>query len=640
MDPVTVVIPRSLTTIPSRFRLAVPTKDGEMHAGTFSLPRGIQNRQQIRLSTQQLVKEIPGDHEWPDDGVVIQARVRSRWLVNLVVLASVVAGFIGGAPGYAGLLFALWLAIVLCISYRDRRTVDQFDPKTRGFWLTFRITLAGTAVLYLVMVCAVLVCYLDAAFVFRFQAAYMIAPQLIGIQRSLSAVSAFYDRWIKLDETTMFGALAIVWLVNCLLLTGTRYPHTRADIAAPPYRLARALNRAMAFYGRYSGPAAAVLAVLASFTFLSTTSDSLGTQLHLRAVASTQDYRYAARRVEADLSDAVVRQLASDITNALPVAYQQALRANPWQTVTTIQQDMADLVDDALPAGEASHVTAEENATSRAGDAPDNPERVTAADENDSPDVAGDPDLTTGQIADARAAIESDPTDEWDKVLDDSGRELLFQVEKVASAPAWNSLKAVVTRWFPIAGPLVDALADACDERLQDLVREQVPDLVTQVATKTTDIQASIGDAATRIVADVNVSALVREYGPAASTSATHQQAALHDLSDQTRSLLSQDVVTDIIGSETDTDQITSDGHIEYSITSAKDAEYISEVTELSDPALQQDIVARLRTMMHTPQEPDRAIGAQAIEDLGPSVAGVTQADLAYGQPYCGCSPG
>jgi hypothetical protein len=121
---------------------------------------------------------------------------------------------------------------------------------------------------YLAAIGAVIALYLTVAMVFTFVEGALTVAQLVSTQRALSTVSEFYDNWIKLKEGPMFLALAGVWLLTCLLLARRVHGPQHADGADEPlparYRLAQALNRIAAFYGRYSGPVAVTLTVLAS----------------------------------------------------------------------------------------------------------------------------------------------------------------------------------------------------------------------------------------------------------------------------------------------------------------------------------------------------------------------------------------
>jgi len=105
--------------------------------------------------------------------------------------------------------------------------------------------------------------------------------------------------------------------------------------------------------------------------------------------------------------------------------------------------------------------------------------------------VPHDLDLTRDQANAVWYEAELDLADDRTEIINDSGREVLLQTEKVASEPAWNSLKDLVGSRFPLAAPMVDALAEACDEHLQETLREKVPELVQQLADKTADIRSS-----------------------------------------------------------------------------------------------------------------------------------------------------
>ena len=103
-----------------------------------------------------------------------------------------------------------------------------------------------------------------------------------------------------LSRFMMVEPLALIAEAEHLAALGVARPLSllavdREALLTTPYH--RALNRAAGFYGRYSGPLAVTLTVLASFTFLTNVSSVLGTQLGLQAVTSTEDYRFAAQRM-------------------------------------------------------------------------------------------------------------------------------------------------------------------------------------------------------------------------------------------------------------------------------------------------------------------------------------------------------
>src|SRR5882762_5406258 len=202
-----IVISRKQVATAFSQRIAVRTPDGENLVGTFTLRAGLRNGIAVRLPKEQLDEQISGDHDWPDEGIMIRIRMPNWWLRNFVVALFALAGLIGGAAPYSGLLVLVWGVIALCARHNRLHAVDRFDPATRRFWNLFRNTLASTAIVYLAAISAVIALYLTVAMVFKFVQGALTVAQLVGTQRALSTASEFYDNWIKLKEGPMFLAL-------------------------------------------------------------------------------------------------------------------------------------------------------------------------------------------------------------------------------------------------------------------------------------------------------------------------------------------------------------------------------------------------------------------------------------------------
>lgn len=627
------MISRKQAATPFKQRITVRTVDGEKLVGTFTLPAGLRNGKRIRLSKDRLEERIAGDHKWPDDGIMIRIRVLNWRLRNGIVALFAVAGLIGGAALYSGLLILLWGVIGFCARHNRLHAADRFDPAKRRFWLQFRNTVASTATLYLTAIGAVVALYLTVAMVFTFVEGTLTVAQLVGAQQALSAMSKFYEKWIKLKEGPMLLALAGVWLLTCLLLArrphGPRHPKTAAAPLPAGYRAAQALNRIAGFYSRYSGPVAVTLAVLASFTFLTNVSSTLGTQLRLKAVTSTEDYRFAARRIEAHLAGEVVSQLYAQIKSAMPPSYQQAVTtANPVPGQAAATRRQADQLVASLaqtsPADER-RLAGAENSANGAQNVPEE-SVIDAPRGNDPVAMPQDVALTVDQAATARNHAESDKSDDRTEIINDSGREVLLQTEKVASEPAWASLKDLVGSRFPLAAPMVDALSEACDKHLQETLREKVPALVKQFADKTADIRTTIKAAAKNIAATVDVARLAGKYTTVAANLVAGRQDTLAYLTGlesrlQSRNHLVQGILDGFVFDDN-----------------------INQVLQLSDHDLQTGVVDDLRATMLAPgsiDETQRHNAAVAIHTLGSrGLRTITRQDINAALPLCGCHGG
>lgn len=633
------VITRQQTRTESWQKIAVKTLTGDDLVGTFKLPSGLKNGKTIRISKSRLEERLPGDHAWPDDGVKVRIRVPDWRLRNGVVALFVLVGVIAGAWPYVTLLVAIWGIIALSARHNRLHAVDRFDPAVPWrFWSVFRDTLASTAMLYLAPIGAVIAFYLAVAAVLRFVDGILTIHQLETAQQALSTVSGFVT-WIKLKEGPMLLALVGVWLLTCLLLARRGRGTTHASgpggrLRRMRYGLARALNRTAGAYARYSGPVAATLVTLASFTFLTKVPSNLDTQLRLQAVTSTKNYTYAAEKIEADLTAQVVSQLYTQIKNATPADYQQALTVPLSAQVARTRQQADRLV---VPLQESNQAAAQRLAIeeSRLQNVQNLPDQSVVDDARGSDPVDVPHDLTVGQAAAARGQAESDQSDDRVEIINDSGKEVLLHLEKVASEQGWTSLKNLVSSRFPLAAPMIDALAEACDEQLQATLRGKIPALVKQLTNKASDIKSSIAATAKDIVATVDVSNLVRDHATDASHLAAGQQvtlAYLKGLEDQLK--LRADIVQGLT-------------------MSANDAQFKSNIDRVlgsSDQSLQTGVVDDLRRTMQAPDSTDqnantiRSNAAVAIHTLGTlgenKLRMITKDDIQIALPLCKCPPG
>jgi hypothetical protein len=452
-------------------------------------------------------------------------------------------------------------------------------------------------------------------------------PQLVDVQQALARVSEFYDSSIKLTEWQLFLVLVGVWLLTCALVArrGRHLKQTR-------YQVAQALNSGASLYGKYSSPAAVVLTVLASFTFLTNVSSALGTRLELKAVASTEDYRFAAKRIEADLGSQVVSQLYQQLRSDMPADYRQALAdtSDPVSdALGNVQSTASSLIAPLAQSDPAAarRLSDEENAAKHADGAPLD-SLIDAPRGNDPVDIPHELGMTPDQADAAKSRAESDSDDNRDEIVNDGRHEVLIQIEKVASEPAWNSLKDLVARWFPLEAPLVDALAEACDEHLQETLSEKVPGLVEQMSDAAVDMRAAIASTAKSIVAKVDVRALAQNYLAAASKLVTAQLARVSYLNSLDKHLqLRSDTFENIIDADSQDDFENQ----------------IADISRMSDHKLQTEVVDDLRVAMLNGLDDDpggigRHNAAIAIHMLGSDgVSAVTDEDIEHALPLCGC---
>lgn len=624
-----IVITRQQAATNAELKIAVEDLDGEVVVVTLRLPDKVKDGTTIGPKREDLaVKKRYRDHKWPKE-VKVRVRIPDWRIRNAVAGLPVLAGMLAGAWLYTLVFLGVWAGIAFSARHSRLHAVDQFEDP--GFWLRFRNTLASTAWLYFVPIGAIIAFYLVIAAVLSFADGTMTVHQLETTQRVFSTVSEFVDTWIKLKEGPMLVALIGVWLLSCLLLAYKRDKAVNAGGSTGRLRrmrldLARGLNRTAGAYARYSGPAAAAVSTLASFTFLTTVPGNLGTKPHLQAVASTDNYKYAAKKVEALLSAQVVSSLYAQIRKEMPPDYQQAL-AHPLSAQVAQTRQQADLLVAPLKDSDRGAAARLETEESRFRDTQNLPPQSVVKAERGNDPIDTPRDLTAGQAAAAKQAAESDPSDNRVEVVNDSGKEVLLQVEKVASEGGWAQLKNLVSSRFPLAGPMVDALAEACDEQLQETLREKVPALVKPLADKGSDIKTAIARTAKDIVAAVNVSDLVKRHATEASQLAADQQARLKDmktLEDQLK--IRVNIVKTLQDGATSQEEFDS---------------AVERVRDLSDLSLQMGVVDDLRVTIM----PDSGVGpsakqgaAVAIHDLYHfGLPMVTIEDAKRALPLCGC---
>lgn len=646
-------------------KIAVKTPGGETLVGRFRLPPGLKNRTTMRIQKDLLEQRLPGHHAWPDDGVQVRVRVPNWRLRNALAALVAIAGLIGGAGRYAAVFAAVWGIAAFCARYCRLHSVDRFDPAMRlRFWPMFRATLAETALLYLVPMAAAIAVYLVAALVISWARGVLTVRQLLSVQRALSSASSFFDRWIKLGDWPLLLVLVGAYLVTCLLLAwrdrvtrpagpvrdagsrGRRSPQPAGragQMERIRYGAATALRRVVEAHGRYSGPAGAALATLASFTFLVNIAAPFGTQLRLQAVDNTRSYRYAAQKIEVQLEEQLATQVVSllyaRIQAAMPSGYRQILPEDPFrQQVANIQQEDQQVV---LPLRESDpaawqFVAAEQARIRQLQSLPgksviSSPQVVDAV-------VAVPDDVTAREAAAARDPDSPDHGDNRVELISDSGKEVVIQMGNAVSATFWDKVKEQVRNQFPLAAPMVDALSDSVSTQFQDTLQQKVAPLVAEVISKVGDVPGSITATARKIADSVNIRKLIRRYAADAARMTAQRRATLARLNGIANQLQQR---ADLVeGLTTGLDFDTS----------------ITKVLTLS-PSLQSEVVNDLMAMIQSNADQTRMEqvyqqdyyvegdpvtlqenAAHAIQHLASGLPGIiTPADLSIADANCGC---
>ena len=454
-------------------------------------------------------------------GSAVVRRFRRRvwhWLMALFVLAGVIAG----TWILTIAITVIWVAITYCAKYTRKHPLENIDPKVpRRFWALARYHLCGSAVLYLVPVGLAIAFYLClAAFVTAFGNSITIG-QLLTLQRWCLRSSTFFDDWIKLSEFQVFFLLVGVYLLNCFLLAwhgsgngGARWGRRQARAVV------RSVRWVTGRYCRYSGPLAAGLAVLASLTLLSIPVGRLGTELRLKAVTDQKAYVAAAAKVQAELSGQVASRLYGQTLSAMPPKYQKLL-----PTLTDIDRAIKSASDRVHAADRYGAINVkgekflrEEKARIRRVE--DLKPRWTIKDSVQSQDIRAPKNLTHEQVTEARKYVAAGPADNDVEILKEDKKAVFLQVEKVASAPLGDALKAIV-KDVPLAAPLVDTFLEATDSIAQDQLTKAAAPITDMAVRKSGDVKAATKAAAARIVAKVDIAKAARKFAAAATAEAT-----------------------------------------------------------------------------------------------------------------------
>jgi hypothetical protein len=617
------VITRAQARTGCTARVAAIPLAGEPAAVTARIPAGVRNGTRIRLPKQAL----PTDRAWPQE-VLLRVRVPCWWRRNGLVALFIMAGLVAGAGRYAALLAVVWAVAAFCAGYGRVHAADRFDPlAAKRFWLMFRGACARTALLYLVPFGAAVAFAPSVAFVISRVKVALTIRQMVSAQNAMSAVSVSFSKWIRLNAWLLFLILLGVYLVSCLLL---------AAAGEIRYRVAAWLRRIAEVHGRYSGPAAVTLATLASFTFLVSVAAPLGTQFRLQAVEDTRDYRYAARAVLTELDNQAAAALAAGILAALPAGYRHVWSAAPLQQQVAAIRHQETLLPVPLSQSEpdaARVVASEEALIHRTRDLP--AQSVVHADP--APDPAAAPgDVTGGQAAAGRDWARSSPAGVV--LLDDDGKDVVLQAGTVVSGPVWDKVKELVKGRFPLAAPIVDVLSAAFGDQLQETLYQQVTPLVRQVMGGSGRARASIAATARRIVATVNVSALVRGHVADAARFAAERQAAVADLTDTATGLQHQ---VQLVGGLIASADAAGFEAARYQVTVANASVQKGVVSQLMGTIqASDDDLMRLMTAYDVTGDPAvlRMNAARAIRHLSPDLPKtITGADLAVAEAHCGC---
>lgn len=427
---------------------------------------------------------------------------------------------------YGLLAGAIWGLVLLCAGH-TRSVRRRLGPDHVRDGADLRYHLCALGVLYLVPIGVATTFYcLLAAWVESFGGTAS-TDRLIALQRAFEETSSFFSDNLKLSESVVLGVLVGVHLLTCLLLArGTR--HRRPDAGHGwRFRTAHGLHRGTEFYTRYSGPAAAGLATLASFSLFGMHLGVPADDLRLRLKVAQQGYADVTAKVEADLSTRVTSGLYTKVLATFPPSYRDALSeqatiADLADTVRAHAEETRRRYAVGVPAVDAA--VREETARRTRLGALDGDLRVESTGRRDLPG-----DVTPEQIAASRRALADRPGGGGIDLVADGRRKVTLHLEKVVSERIL-ALTRPLTEAVPIMEPLLQAFADAADQVLQDRIGRAYDRLVGVAVRSPQDLDAAVAREAAVIVDQTDVRRAVADATPRAERLAERHRQTLASL--------------------------------------------------------------------------------------------------------------
>ncbi|WP_370972462.1 hypothetical protein [Amycolatopsis sp. cg9] len=434
---------------------------------------------------------------------------RGKAAAGSAAVAVLVAAFAIGP--FALFVGAVWGLVAGC-----RRYTRRFAVGGSGL----RYHLAAFGVLYLVPVGVAASAYLALSAYLQWFADTSGTGWLISLQRFFEAVSRFFSENLKLSEFSVFAALIGVYLLTCLLLA------RRAD--GWRGRAAAGLGRAADGYTKYSGPAAAGLATLASLSLFGMQLGVPATDLQVKFKVAQQGYAEVTRKIEADLTQRVAGKLYGKVEASLPQAYRDALavRRTELAGLTEAARSSAESAksgyDVGLPA--VDEAVRAETSRGRQVDALVPEVRVDGSRPREAP-----PGITPEQVAAAGVAVGARPAEPGIDLVADGRKKVTLQVEKVATERILAVTKPV-TDAIPILEPLVQAFAEAADKTLQDRLGPLYDRLAEIALRSPRDFAAAVDREAAGLVDRTDVSRPAAAVAPRAVEAARAFQASVSTL--------------------------------------------------------------------------------------------------------------
>ncbi|QWF78212.1 hypothetical protein [Amycolatopsis sp. CA-230715] len=444
-------------------------------------------------------------------------------LVTFGVGAVVLCFLIAPTLGYGLLIGAVWALVAFC-RRQVKRARSELAPDRLRDNPGLRYHLCAYGVLYLIPITTAASLYWLLSVVVELFGGAADIGWLTGLQHFFETVSKFFSDTLKLSEFAVFAVLIGVYLVTCLLLARRR--GTPAAGRGWRFRVSSALGRGTEWYSRYSGPAAAGLAALASFTLFGMQAGAPTTNLHLRLKIAQEGYAEVTKAVEADLSQRVANDLYGKVRSAFPVPYLQTLgkQADLGSAVDRVRERAATAKSvHGISEPSVDKTVAEETAKSQRATDLVADLRVDTTGRTDTPDA------TQEQVDAARKAVSERPPRPGIDLVADSRKKVTLQVEKVTSERILAATKPL-TEAVPIVEPLLQAFAEAADKTLQDKVAKAYDRLLAVVLRNPGDLDAAADREAKAIVAETDVSKPVADAAPHAKQAADALAATLSTL--------------------------------------------------------------------------------------------------------------
>jgi hypothetical protein len=478
---------------------------------------------------------------------MVRTGVSLKKISILVALAVLAVAVVAGAGSFALVLAGIWGLVTFCLGYtRGVRKNATAQPQIKA---GFRHNLCVFGAIYLIPIGIATTFYVAlSCYISRFGNSLSI-DSLIAIQQAFEDFSQFFSDKLKLNEIEIFVVLVVIYLLSCVLLSKPRQSNTEAGAAAGAgrglrfqERVVTMLHRAVDVYGKYSGPAAAGVATLASFTLFGMQLGEPAKDLQLRVKVIQVGYAEVAKRTEAELSERVTTALYTKIGDTFPSSYRDALRL-PTQIdglVKSVQQH----ADDAKSKYEVSVPTVErtlqdEKARIREVDELKSDLRIEGTGRRTVPGST-----TYNQVEAARNALGSRREDRRIELISEGQKKITLQVEKIVGEQIMMLTKPL-TNAIPILEPLMQTFVEATDRTLQERIGKSYDHAMETAMRNPRDLAAVVEREAKVTVAETDIETLVEHATPRAQQQSEKLKQTLSSLTDS-KSLIDHHVTENL----------------------------------------------------------------------------------------------